>query len=269
MAVATYTLLESADPEERLEDAALFKAMKDVFGDQLVGCMNGISVDPAPVLQYGRESRFQPSRTPTLKYWEDPAFLAYTGRSFKVLDWDAAEIEVKRLHSEGKGAFLKSTRCKHYAIKVPVGKSLSDEEFEGMAYSFIDGGPKLMVQEMVPMEFEHRFFVINRQVVTDSPNAVHLTPLDYPYRYSHRHPSSAIQSIRPISYGLAMLKVVEDIAANMATPDAVIDLALVGVKVVCVEFNPFIVGGVGLFASDVRAIAQAVYERDKDLLCAK
>ncbi len=45
----------------------------------------------------------------------------------------------------------------------------------------------------------------------------------------------------------------------MATEDAVIDCALINGVPGCVELNPMVPGQVGLFAADVRALAQAIY----------
>ena len=267
-----YNLLESADPEERLEDAALFKAIHDAFPEgSVVGLHSGLDVVPPCDVYYGREKLFGAPRPP-LRYWEDPVFLANAGRSFKTLQIDEAEVEVRRLHGLGKHAFVKDTRDKKMALKVPRGKTIHDV-IEDNIYTYIDGGPPLMVQEFYPMIFEHRFFVVNRKIVTDSPNAVHLTPLDFNPRevyYSsgqlgYRTPRHRRPERRATYWRAHMVDLVRRVARTMERPDAVIDVAFhrdYEDRPVLVEFNPLVVGGVGLFACDVRALAKAIRKRD-------
>src|SRR5690606_38164588 len=83
------------------------------------------------------------------------------------------------LHDRGVDGFVKSTQDKHWVGRIPIGVSLY-EAMDGMAYSFIDGGPKLVVQEFIPMKYEHRFFVVDRRIATDSPVQTRLTPIDHP-----------------------------------------------------------------------------------------
>lgn len=253
----TFRLTENLDPEERLEEAALWKAMHDVYGAKIEAVTEGDA-------DYGRGRRLNPfsgqcERSAELAYWNDPAFLKHTGRRFWVGQWEEAEAQVQALHADGLGAFIKSTRAKDWITRVPVGQSLSDAA-DAMAYSYIDGGPAIMVQELATVRYEHRFFVIERRVVTSSPNAAHLTPLDYPQTFDFETPHDH----RPSLFAARgfLLGVADDIARNMATPDAVIDCALINGEPACVEINPMIVGGVGLFACDVRALASAIYARD-------
>lgn len=250
----TYRLCDTTDPEERLEDAALWKAMHDVFGDRI---SVSAAHDAAP--DYGRGRALDKRRVPEVTYWHDPAFLAHAQRSFWVGPWDTAGAEVERLHRLGLDAFVKSTRPKHWIERIPVGVSL-DTAADATAYTFIDDGPALMVQELAEMRYEHRFFVVNRHIVTHSPNAVHLTPLDYPQTFSFVTPHERQHGTFCASGFLR--GVAEDIARKMETPDAVIDCALINGKPGCVEINPLAIGGVGLFACDVRSLALAIYQRD-------
>src|SRR4051812_35062100 len=96
-----YRLFETDDPEERLEDAALWKALSDEFGDGIISLDYGAK---APVDGYllgrGKKMEFD-AKLPIsdhLPYWTDPAFLNACGRSFKLCDWDGAKAEVDRLH---------------------------------------------------------------------------------------------------------------------------------------------------------------------------
>lgn len=264
MSKAYFRLTDNPDPEERLEEAALWKALHDVFGCRIEAVTDH---DDTKGIVYGRGLRWRADHSPRdIPYWTDPAFLRHAKRSFEVCDWSSACVAVERLHADGCGAFVKSTRAKEAIFRVPVGQSLR-EVVGDMAFSFIDCPPCLMVQRLVQMKFEHRFFVINRRVVTSSPNAGHLTPLDYPQFYDFETPAAP-------KHGLFhargfLLGVVEDMVRDMKVPDAVIDCALIDGEPGCVEINPLIVGGVGLFACDVRALASAIYARDLPLLDAK
>lgn len=251
----TFRLTNNLDPEERLEEAALWKAMRDIYGDRITAVTDGDA-------DYGRERLFSKPRrggSRELAYWNDPAFLKHAARRFWVGRWEVAEQQVKVLHSEGLGAFIKSTVAKEWICKVPVGQSLYRAAGD-MAYSYIDGGPKVMVQELAKIRYEHRFFVIDRRIVTSSPNAAHLTPLDHPQVFDFETPHDH-QPSHFAARGF-LLPVAEDIARNMAEPDAVIDCAIINGQPACVELNPMRVGGVGLFACDVRALAAAIYARD-------
>lgn len=253
----TFRLTNLHDPEERLEEAALWKAMHDVFGSAITAVSEGEA-------DYGRPLRFvfgtsHRGRTPDIAYWNDPAFLRHARRRFWVGPWEEAENQVQALHADGLGAFIKSTVAKDWIARVPVGQSLSDVAGD-MAYSYIDGGPPVMVQELAKVTYEHRFFVIGRRIVTHSPNAAHLTPLDHPQIYDFTTPHDAEPSL--FVAGGFLSAVADDIALTMAVPDAVVDCALINGQPACVEINPMVVGGVGLFACDVRALARAIYTRD-------
>lgn len=240
------------DPEERLEEAALWKALHDLLEARIEPLAPGsVGVHGVPVI--GRPRRCE--ETAELRYWEDPAFLDHCGRPFTVCRFeDGLRGAVEALHAAGLGAFVKSTRAKHFIARIPVGTSIQ-EAFGDMAFSFIDG-PALMVQELCQVRYEHRFFVVARKVVTHTPNAAHLTPLDAPGCFSFETPADREPSL---FYAGGFLRgVAEQVARRMRTPDAVIDCALINGKPAVVELNPMILGGVGLFACDVRRLAVAM-----------
>lgn len=262
-----YRLCETTDPEERFEDAAMWKALHDEFGDEitLVGYNDAV---PEDGYLFGRGKRFSASeenvRLPVpdyLPYWTDPAFLRVCGRSFKLCDYDEAKSEVARLHADGKDAFIKSIRSKHLTMKVPQGTPLEDA-LEELAYSFIDMPPCLMVQEFVDMAYERRFVCINREIITYSPIAVHLTPIDVIYGYAHfRNPSDRRPWMWDENLASQMYEFADNLAKTMATPYAIIDLAVSQGAIVPVEFNPLRIGQFGLYACNVREIARAVRRR--------
>lgn len=255
-----FRLSENQDPEERLEEAALWKAMKDEYGCE-IEAITGLGDPEVPTFGRGRRNPFEPQGVNpvrhTLDYWNDPAFLDAAQRDFKVLDYDDTGAEVERLHTEGKGAFIKSTRQKHLILNVPIGENFTDV-MDDYAYSFIDGGPKLMVQEFIIPTYEHRFFVIDRKVVTDSPIQWSLTPLDTPLSEgsTFKTPNSQELEIRP-DFVNDMRALAEDIAGKMRYPHASVDLAIVNGRAVAIELNPMCLGNLGLYAADVRALAAA------------
>lgn len=252
-----YELTDTTDPEERVEDAALFKAMFDAWNGEI----EPTDRRPEPSsYAYGRPRRND--RVETLAYWNDPAFLRHARREFAVHQLDGVATAVHALHARGRGAFLKSTRSKHWIGRVPVGTNWR-EVMGDMTYSFIDG-PGIMVQELVPVRFEWRFFVIGREIVTHSPNAEHLTPIDHPCADvfdtpGDREPNrlwSQPDNRRSLLSDFSWLA--RQVARDMQREDAVIDIAEIGGKPGVVELNPMVVGGVGLFAADVRALAAAI-----------
>lgn len=90
-----YRLTKTEDPEERLEDAVLYKAMHDTFGKGLTM----VDMDePAPMdglfLGRGKNRELWQKNIlgqPGMKYWEDPAFQNAITRSFVVTDLSGAE----------------------------------------------------------------------------------------------------------------------------------------------------------------------------------
>lgn len=257
MPIATYRLTDLNDPEERLEDAALWKAMFDEYGKEI-----RLVEEPSENLPlFGRhrlnEVNSKCSVSSSIHYWQDAAFLNNCGRSFKVCDFDDAEKEVERLHNMGKGAFLKSTRMKHSIIKIDVGMSFY-QGMDAMAYSFIDAGPKLMVQELCEITNEHRFFVIDRQIVTQSPVQYQLTPLDHPLPDGATYLTPTTLQM-DVDHALVeqLTQLAEYVAMKMDRPHASIDCALINGQPAIVEFNPMALGNLGLYSCDVRALARA------------
>lgn len=259
-----FRLSDNPDPEERLEEAALWKAMYDHYGPDRITPLLSVDADPADWVLFGRQQgAFQTGQEPVsndLPYWTDPAFLNHVGRDFSVVSYAELEAAVSRLHKAGRGVFLKSTRLKHWTAKVPVGGDLWDN-VGAMAYSFMDGGPHLMVQEAVEMVYERRYFVIGREIVTSSPVMTALTPLDWPLRAGecYLRPDVGEAQIRPAVVAkedrLAM-----EVARDMRVEHAIIDVALVGGpegETVVIEMNPMVLGQAGLFASSVRDLAAA------------
>lgn len=261
MASVAFRLTSNPDPEERLEEAALWKAMKDEYGDEIVAIREDSEVlEDLPTFGRPLKNPFIAGANPVsnvLPYWQDPAFLSRAGRRFGTFEFDDAIEEVSRLHAEGLGAFIKSTRSKHAIFRIMPGEDFYDV-VQDMAYSFIDGGPELMVQEDCVVEYEYRFFCIDREIVTASPIQWSLTPIDFPLREGtvFRRPDSAQAELRP-DIVHALHELAKETALEMDGPHASIDCAIINGKPAIVEFNPMRLGQLGLYAADVRALASA------------
>lgn len=254
-----FRLSSNPDPEERLEEAALWKAMHDEYGDE-ISPLEEADKSPSEFWTFGRQLRNDYSKRAVsdyLPYWEDPAFLKRCNRVFELCNVNDVASRVSRIHAQGKGAFLKSTRSKHFIAKVPVGVDPM-EEIGAMVFSFIDGGPELMVQELCEVRFEYRFFVIDRRVICGSPTQWALTPLDFPLPHGtvYETPQSTERIIDPILVS-DLQCVAEDIASDMRCPHASVDCALINDAPGVVEFNPMRLGQLGLYAADVRSLARA------------
>jgi hypothetical protein len=258
----TYRLYNTMDPEERLEEAVMWKALHDVHGDNIEALMP--DADPIPGTVFlGRAKKFEILGKEVdgigmrpVRYWKDPAFLENCGRQFTTCDLKGAEEEVDRLHSEGKDAFVKAMRDKFYASKVPMGTSLA-HHLEDLVYSFIDMGECLMVQEAVPMEFEQRFLFVEGELITSSPVQWSLTPAArLEPNHLFRFPNSKTSEHRP---DLDLSDFAKEVAQATDHPVVGIDCAInadTG-KPLVIEFNPLQVGQMGLYACDPWAIAEA------------
>lgn len=263
-----FRLSNTEDPEERLEEALLWKLMHDFYGER-IGIIEGVYENPIPT--FGREltlnggSFRNKAKNPVsahLPYWNDPAFKKGIKRAFEVVPYEDLGRAVKDIHDTGKDVFIKSTRMKHHKQVIKRGKN-AYKELDAMAYSFMDGGPEIMVQEWRPMEFEFRFFIIDRQIVTWSPKMVSLTPFDYPkigcYGYRHENSSEKQDCGRLIA---DYMKLIEPLLQETAFPDVSIDVAIAKdtvsgkTDIEIVEYNPMQLGQIGLFACDVMALVK-------------
>lgn len=305
-----YRLSSTDDPEERLEDAALWKGLHDVFGDEAalyldppanreaattadkvaetIRSIASDDEDDVATLLLQRAERLQhlerlpvhvlgeddvllgrqrtdeyqwPTKrlcAPHLRYWTDPAFLAAADRFFEVHDFRGAIETTRALHAQGKGAFLKSTRTKHWIGRVPVGTDPLDV-MEDMAYSFADLEDCIMVQELVPMEYEMRFAVMDRQVVSGSSAAYWMTPLDHELAKQHvtRTPSSRDLEWNPDLIA-TLRSFAEDVARTLESPDCILDVCWSNGRPVAIELNAMTIGAFGLYGMNVHDIARGV-----------
>lgn len=269
MAPLYYRLSSTEDPEERLEDACLWKAMHDTYGDGITAIPSNCRAPKEGVL-FGRSRHFESDhafvgRHQTF-YGRDPGFEWGASRRHEICDLPRAEALIAEIHAEGKDAFIKSTAMKLAADPVPRGESLSSV-LGNRIWSFVDREDCLLVQDFVKMRHERRFVVIAGEIVTHSPVAFHLTPIDRARLFEDTgHPVSDLHFETP-EFGTPLVDAalsrrmeafVTEVVARSDMKDTVIDVAeLEDGRIEVIEFNPVSPGGFGLFACDPYAIAEA------------
>jgi len=265
-----YRLSEITDPEERLEDACLWKAMHDQFGDRITCLPASIGREELAALVTDQDVLFgrpkvwerKPGINPApavLRYWNDPAFIELARRRVVPCTYEQARAEVAKIHAEGRDAFIKTTAHKEFVSKVPVGRSIMDVA-EEMIFSWIDiDWPVLLVQEHVDMRYEHRFAVMNRTIVAHSPVNIPLTPLDADR--VHGQVSETPRSAQ-LEHNLLLAQRLASFAAEAAVrlkePHCILDVCMIGDRPAIIELNPMQPGHFGLYAMDVREIARGI-----------
>lgn len=259
MSQINYRLSETPDPEERLEDAALWKALYDEYQGN-IRLLKQEDLIPEKGVFFGRFRKNEKNDLADhFPYWEDPGFKAGIRRRVTLCDLNQAKHVVQAIHAQGKDAFIKATRTKFMTLTVPRGQNLM-QALGDMAYSFIDRSDCLLVQDHLPMRCERRFVVMGGSIVTHSPVATHLTPLS---RNMHRdieymHFQSPHDRTGVLSPQLThdMVRFVEDLLRKTDLEHVVIDVASVAETPEVIEFNPCHPGQFGLFACDPVAIAR-------------
>lgn len=243
-----YRLFDTTDPEERLENAILWKLLKDLYQNR-IDCITTDQAIPENAIVFGGSQ--QPghfvSRTGSkFNYWDDPAFIKYCNREVYHVDLDGAVAKIKDFHNRGQKAFVKATRTKYFTGSVDIGQSLS-EVMDALIYSFIDNGPCLLVQEFIESPHneldEYRYFVLDGAIVTSARKKVHLTPLDEWSKPDDEYERLAYKVLETTKYR-----------------DFVMDLGLTrDLEPGVIEFNPMIPGRIGLFNCNVHRLARCIY----------
>lgn len=260
-----YRPSNTIDIEERLEDACMLNAMKNFFGDGM-GVIDPEATVPKDALVFGRPRHFETDFGPRVRtdYWNDPGFLAGIQRKFHVTDLGGAEGVCKELHAEGKDVFLKSVELKLLTEKLPVGQDLY-KTLGDMVWSLIDKPNSIMVQEFTPMREERRFAIIDRRIVSCSPVANHLTPLD---RADFLERGMSIEDMHfefpgqkdarcDAKQSAGMRSFVETVLDQSDFDHMIMDVAVTESGYQVIEYNPMSPGRFGTFGMDVRKIAEA------------
>lgn len=259
------------DPEELLEAAVLWKAMSDVYGERIRAIGRHDPVEPTDLV-FGRQRSGSPlGKGPVslaTDYWTLPGFTSALTRDFKLCTLDEARTEVDRLASEGKAAFLKSTRPKFFVGQGEVGDGLS-RILGDMVYSFIDNPhPNLLVQERVDFSHEYRFIVADGAIVTGSPVMESLTPAQREFfvkggvspenvLFPGRGKKDDAWVNDPDTVG-RMRERAAAIAAETCLVSGTVDMGLIrgATEIELIEINPGFPGAYGLYMSDPYAIAE-------------
>ena len=242
-----YRVSNTLDAEERLEDAAMAKAMHDVFGAEIVS---------EGEADFGRDRMFEGPRE-NIAYWHDPAFTMNANREVLLCDSTRAEHEIDRMHDSGIGAFIKATDLKLFTAKAPVGTSFF-EAVGDYIWSIIDRPPCVLVQTLCDVRFEMRLVSVGREIVTHSPIAVHLTPIHRLEMGEMFETPTSQQSVGAPEVQRSLLALAKTVAAECQYDDVIIDCAMIDGKPGVIEFNPFSIGNFGLYACSPLAIAGAV-----------
>lgn len=273
MITCHYRLSSSCDPEERLEDAVLAKALHDVLGPHLQILPPEASF-PEWGLCLGRQSLHASPlclSTGEMPYWTDPAFVMATRRTWSHEDLPGAERAVAALHAAGKDVFVKSTRkTKDGILRVPRGQSLA-KALGDWVYSFIDRPPCLLVQEAIEMRFERRFLFLDGELVTQSTVGMHLTPMSriweagpgIDFEDLHLGTPQSRRLIHSPNLTARMTERAIEIASSSVHQTFCMDLCLIGDDatrghIEPIEWNPFQPGQIGLYGCDPRRIADGV-----------
>lgn len=249
----TYAIRDTLDPEERLEDAVMFKVLHDLSGGKIIPKKDCGEAD------FGTTGSIFKHKS-TLHYWKDRAFLENCGRKFEIVLFDDVASTIKKFHRDGMDVFVKSCLDKYFITIIRQGDDI-DAAFGDMAYSFIDSSIPLMIQELVDFTYEHRFFCVDGEVLTHSPSAYSLTPLDYPTPSNFAWRKQASPSGEAWFGFSKQLSLAEKVASQMNEGTAVIDIGEARGAPAVVEFNPLRLGQIGLFACNVRKLAEAIYAK--------
>jgi hypothetical protein len=194
-----------------------------------------------------------------LDYWNWEGFLAHARRSSEVHDLAGATKRVAEIHAAGHDAFVKATMPKFYTSIVPRGMTLS-RHLDALAFSFIDRGPCLIVQESVAMKHEYRILVVDGQPVTGAGTVFSHTPDD------NQSPFNPLVSPNPADDNCTSdealvsryLDFARQVIPLMPTQSFSLDVAMINGEIGIVELNPLMLGQIGLFACDPTLLTSAV-----------
>lgn len=268
-----YRLSDITDPEERLEDSILWKSLKDEYQDDIKLIDSSENIDENTLFMGRLNNSFLLPFTTDYgmdnNYWKQEIFKEYANRDFKVCDFEDGMKYIKMLQNKKSDVIFKSILSqKHFLCKINHDDS-PHRILGDMAYSFIDRGDCLLIQEYKPMKYERRFFVVNREIITHSPVVSHLTPLDLISDNDVINQHYLRPGLRDFIYDKNLtdnfLEVARDIAQKMDDPHATFDLSLTDQGVTIIEFNPLQIGMLGLFAMDPRKISESSRDIVRDI----
>lgn len=296
-----YAADDRGDFEVFVEQASRLRAAVEAVGESRVWLRQGIEKaapllggDPVTIdsladfVHFGTQSTEALLLDPSLRaeraadrYYELRTFGRFCGRDvavcghFSEVDGptDCREI-VDEVHARrGRRIVVKAARAKHglWFLDVPENASrqevhrLLSEELDWALVRFNGLVQCAQVQDVVPMEHEYRFFIVDGRPVTGSGCVDALTPADEdtqvfsPYTQRRRGDDEPISS--DMSRVAEYLRFAEIVAGSLSVESPnmtsyVLDVAMSDGKPVIVELNPLL--NAGLYASDPRVLLDAL-----------
>lgn len=232
-----------------------------------------------------REEKSHPIRAEVMadRYYATDTFRAFAGRQVAVCDLRADTTlfaEMRRLADPDTGAvFVKVVDpVKGGRALVTISPDDDDDSIREQLTWFEDGlagmfhhGRTVLVQQVIPMRFEYRFFIVDGRAVTGAGCVEELTPSDRPRGVLHdprvREHRGQGALVRDLDVVNALYRGAETfarawIAAGDAPSEYVVDLALNDRnEAVVVEVNG--IRNSGLYASSPAAVVAALCDRGR------
>lgn len=253
------------DREELLESQAAERALKALLGERLVVCdrypedvTHAFGRPPKNWFPLPKDMVYPGANERHTPYWEWEGFLANARRSVTLCDFEGAGKRTAEIHAAGKDAFAKTT-WKSWSGVIRQGQTFG-RAIGDAAYIYIDRPPCLLVQERVRIEHEYRIFIVDGNPVTGAGALMEMTPndnestFDCKVRKDIRGDDVAFDPAMVAEYVIFAREAVK----RMPVKTIDMDVAMIDGEIGIVEVNPLHLGQVGLFASDVDALAQAV-----------
>lgn len=253
------------DREELLESQAAERALKSILGDRLVVCeqypddvTHAFGRPPKNWWPLPKDLAYPSSNERVTPYWEWQGFKDNARRSVTLCDLEGAGKRTAEIHAAGKDAFAKTT-WKAWSGAIRRGQTFG-QSIGDAAYSYMDRPPCLLVQERVKIEYEYRIFIVDGEPVTGAGALMEMTPNDNESTFDCK----VRQDIRgdDVTYDPVLVAeyviFAREAAKLMPSATFDMDVAMIDGEIGIVEVNPLHYGQVGLFASDVDALAKAV-----------
>ncbi len=272
--VAAFVHDGTANPDERLENALLYRALRRRLGTRLTGYATTSDVPRGVRAVFGRTcprrlaSRHGPGALVypaadalEMPYWTDPTFLAAAGRRITVHGLAEAEHAVAAIHARDRKAFVKATKPKLFAQTVDPGSTLL-QALGPLAYSLIETPDCLMVQDHIDLVDEYRFFVVAGRIVTGAGAIESDTPAENRHVFANEVEGRRGSGKRRNDPALmtAYLEFAHDFVSAREPGTYVLDVASAAGQTCVVEINPLYLGRVGLYGCDVQRLVDAVLE---------
>lgn len=219
-----------------------------------------LAIDPQPkyIGIYDGLTHLQ-NRT-ALYYNLNQTFLNHSGRMVLTINVDELDSTITLFQkilsvalNKNDEIWIKSQAGKRYSQKFNqqeftdyLNKNILSENLEDFLYT-LQKYNEFIVSNYVDMSDEHRFFVVNNQIVEGSHHSPQLTPVTFRAPGYHRHLNSNQYKInqRLFKFAKKMVEEIKNTDEKMANTDYVLDVAFDSFgEPLIVEFNPLYNAGV-------------------------